>query len=98
MVAQMSHFIGTTGALWMKGELEMKPAGVFTSTGTIHGGQESTILTSFVPLMHLGMVIVGTSYGENPAHSLPTTASAARLTVRRRKPAETTRASPILAI
>ncbi len=71
MIAQMSYFIGTTGSLWLKGELEMKPAGVFTSTGTIHGGQETTILTSFVPLIHLGMVIVGTAYGENP-HILTT--------------------------
>jgi NAD(P)H dehydrogenase (quinone) len=71
MIAQMTHFIGTTGSLWLKGELEMKPAGVFTSTGTIHGGQETTILTSFVPLIHLGMVIVGTAYGENP-HILTT--------------------------
>lgn len=66
MIAQMSAFLGTTGGLWLKGELETKAAGVFTSTGTIHGGQESTVLTSFVPLMHLGMIIVGTSYGENP--------------------------------
>lgn len=65
MIAQMSAFIGTTGSLWLKGELEMKAAGVFASTGTIHGGQESTVLTSFIPLMHLGMVIVGTAYGEN---------------------------------
>jgi NAD(P)H dehydrogenase (quinone) len=66
MIAQMSAFLGTTGGLWLKGELEMKAAGVFASTGTIHGGQESTILTSFVPLMHLGMIVVGTAYGENP--------------------------------
>ena len=66
MIVQMNAFLGTTGGLWMKGELEMKAAGVFTSTGTIHGGQETTILTSFVPLMHLGMILVGTAYGENP--------------------------------
>jgi NAD(P)H dehydrogenase (quinone) len=66
MIVQMSHFLGTTGQLWLKGELEMKAAGVFTSTSTIHGGQEATVLTSFVPLLHLGMVLVGTSYGENP--------------------------------
>ena len=66
MIPQMSYFLSTTGGLWLKGELEMKAAGVFASTGTIHGGQESTILTSFVPLLHLGMVIVGTAYGENP--------------------------------
>jgi NAD(P)H dehydrogenase (quinone) len=66
MIPQMSAFLSTTAQLWLKGELEMKAAGVFTSTSTIHGGQEATILTSFVPLMHLGMVLVGTSYGENP--------------------------------
>lgn len=66
MIVQMNAFLGTTGGLWMKGELEMKAAGVFTSTGSIHGGQESTVLTSFVPLLHLGMILVGTAYGENP--------------------------------
>jgi NAD(P)H dehydrogenase (quinone) len=71
MIVQMNAFLGTTGGLWMKGELEMKAAGVFTSTGTIHGGQETTILTSFVPLLHLGMILVGTAYGENP-HILTT--------------------------
>lgn len=66
MTAQMKQFIDSTGELWQKGELEDKPAGIFTSTATIHGGQESTILTSLVPLLHLGMVIVGTPYGQNP--------------------------------
>jgi NAD(P)H dehydrogenase (quinone) len=66
MTAQMKQFIDTTGALWMGGELEDKPAGIFTSTGTIHGGQESTILTSLVPLLHLGMIFVGSPYGQNP--------------------------------
>lgn len=66
MTAQMKQFIDTTGPLWTKGELEDKPAGIFTSTATIHGGQESTILTSLVPLLHLGMIFVGTPYGQNP--------------------------------
>lgn len=66
MIVQMNHFLGTTAQMWLKGELEMKAAGVFTSTSTVHGGQESTVLTSFVPLLHLGMILVGTSYGENP--------------------------------
>ena len=47
-------------------ELEDKATGIFTSTGTIHGGQETTILTALVPLIHLGMVFVGTPYGQNP--------------------------------
>src|SRR3954466_15007630 len=63
MAAQMKQFIDGTGQLWMKGELEDKPAGVFCSTGTIHGGQETTIITSMVPLLHLGFVILGTPYG-----------------------------------
>ncbi|HEY1686091.1 MAG TPA: NAD(P)H:quinone oxidoreductase [Tepidisphaeraceae bacterium] len=66
MTAQMKQFIDGLGSLWMKGELEDKPAGIFTSTGTIHGGQETTILTTMVPLIHLGMIMVGTPYGENP--------------------------------
>ena len=66
MTAQMKQFIDTTGGLWAKGELEDIATGIFTSTATIHGGSESTILTSLVPLLHLGMVFVGTPYGENP--------------------------------
>lgn len=66
MAAQMKQFIDSTGQLWMKGELEDKAAGIFVGTGTIHGGQETTVLTTLVPLMHLGMVIVGTPYGQNP--------------------------------
>lgn len=66
MCAQLKAFIDTTSGLWMKGELEDKATGIFTSTATIHGGQESTILTSLVPLLHLGMVFVGTPYGQNP--------------------------------
>lgn len=66
MSAQMKQFIDTTGGMWQRGELEDKATGVFASTATIHGGQESTILTSLVPLLHLGMVFVGTPYGQNP--------------------------------
>jgi NAD(P)H dehydrogenase (quinone) len=66
MAAQMKQFIDSTGSLWLKGELEDKPAGIFVSTGTIHGGQETTVITSLVPLLHLGMLIVGTPYGQNP--------------------------------
>jgi NAD(P)H dehydrogenase (quinone) len=66
MCAQMKQFIDSTGQLWMKGELEDKAAGVFIGTATIHGGQETTALTTMVPLLHLGMVIVGTPYGQNP--------------------------------
>ncbi|HEV2150019.1 MAG TPA: NAD(P)H:quinone oxidoreductase [Longimicrobiaceae bacterium] len=66
MPAQVKQFLDTTGALWMQGELEDKAAGIFVSTATVHGGQESTVLTSLVPLLHLGMIFVGTPYGQNP--------------------------------
>src|SRR5687767_2873748 len=66
MTAQMKQFIDGTGSLWLKGELETKAAGIFVSTGTVHGGQETTVITSLIPLMHLGMIIVGTPYGQNP--------------------------------
>jgi len=62
MTAQMKNLIDGTADLWMKGEMEGKPAGVFTSTGTTHGGQETTLVTMMIPLLHLGMVIVGTPY------------------------------------
>ena len=65
MTAQMKQFIDTTGPLWQKGELEDKATGMFTSTATIHGGQETTIITSLVPFLHLGMIFVGTPYGQN---------------------------------
>jgi NAD(P)H dehydrogenase (quinone) len=66
MPAQVKQFIDATGPLWQAGELEDKVAGIFTSTATIHGGQESTVLTSMVPLLHLGMIVLGTPYGQNP--------------------------------
>lgn len=66
MAAQMKQFIDSAGSIWISGGLEDKPAGIFTSTATIHGGQESTIISTMIPLMHLGMVIVGTPYGQNP--------------------------------
>jgi NAD(P)H dehydrogenase (quinone) len=62
MTAQMKQLIDSTASLWLKGELEGKPAGVFTSTGSTHGGQETTLLTMMVPLIHLGMIIVGVPY------------------------------------
>jgi len=62
MTAQLKQLIDTTAGLWLKGEMEGKPAGVFTSTASTHGGQETTLLTMMVPLIHLGMVIVGVPY------------------------------------
>ena len=60
--AQLKNQIDQLSALWMKGELEGKPAGIFVSTATLHGGQETTIHTLMAPLLHLGMLIVGVPY------------------------------------
>ena len=62
MTAQMKRFIDSTASLWLEGTLEGKPVGLFTSTATTHGGQETTLLTMMPPLLHLGMLIVGVPY------------------------------------
>ncbi|MDH5438893.1 MAG: NAD(P)H:quinone oxidoreductase [Candidatus Bathyarchaeota archaeon] len=72
MSAQMKQFIDKTGKLWAEGKLINKVAGVFTSTGTLHGGQETTIITTMIPLFHLGMIIVGVPYSEQRLFSLET--------------------------
>ncbi len=64
MAAPMKYFWDGTSALWMKHALVGKPAALFTSSGTMHGGQESTLLTMMIPLLHHGMVIVGLPYSE----------------------------------
>lgn len=64
MAAPMKHFIDGLGAQWASGTLVGKPACVFTSTATMHGGQESTLLTMMVPLLHHGMVLVGLPFTE----------------------------------
>ena len=69
MAAPMKHFIDTLGAEWASGTLVGKPAGVFTSTATMHGGQESTLLTMQVPLLHHGCVIVGIPFTEAALNS-----------------------------
>ncbi len=60
--SQLKNQIDQLTSLWLKGELEGKPAGVFVSTGSLHGGQETTILTLMAPLLHLGMLLVGVPY------------------------------------
>jgi NAD(P)H dehydrogenase (quinone) len=70
MSAQMKQFIDKTGRLWAEGKLINKVAGVFTSTSSLHGGQETTIITSMIPLLHLGMIIVGIPYSEQRLFSL----------------------------
>jgi NAD(P)H dehydrogenase (quinone) len=62
MAAQMKNFLDQTGSLWMQGKLVGKVGSVFTASATQHGGQESTILTAHVVLLHQGMVIVGLPY------------------------------------
>ncbi len=62
MAGQMRSFLDQAGGLWMKGSLVGKVASVFCSSGTQHGGQESTILTFIPTLMHLGMIVVGLPY------------------------------------
>lgn len=64
MAAPMKYFWDATGALWARSALSGKPAAVFTSTTTLHGGQESTLLSMLPPLIHHGMVIVGLPYTE----------------------------------
>ena len=62
MCGQMRQFLDAAGGLWMKGALIGKPAGVFCSSATQHGGQESTILSFHTTLLHLGMIVVGLPY------------------------------------
>ena len=64
MAAAVKYFIDSTTPLWLTGELIGKPAAVFTSTGTMHGGQESALLSMMLPLLHHGMVLVGLPYSE----------------------------------
>lgn len=72
MAAPMKHFLDSTSSLWLKGTLINKPACVFTSSGSMHGGNETTLLTMALPLIHHGMMIVGIPYSEP---SLATTQS-----------------------
>ena len=64
MAAPLKYFIDSTSDLWLSGALAGKPAAVFTSTSSLHGGQESTLLTMMIPLLHHGMLITGLPYSE----------------------------------
>ena len=64
MAAPLKYFLDSTAGLWMNGSLVDKPAGAFTSTSSLHGGQESTLLTMMIPLLHHGMVLAGIPYSE----------------------------------
>jgi NAD(P)H dehydrogenase (quinone) len=72
MAAPMKYFLDGTAGLWLKGALIGKPAAVFTSSGSMHGGNESTLLTMMLPLMHHGMLIVGLPYSEPTLSSTKT--------------------------
>jgi NAD(P)H dehydrogenase (quinone) len=64
MAAPLKHFIDSTATEWLSGALVGKPAGVFTSTSTQHGGQETTLVSMMLPLLHHGMLVVGIPYTE----------------------------------
>ncbi len=68
MAAPLKHFLDTTGALWASGSLVGKPAALFTSSSSLHGGQETTLLSMMLPLLHHGMLIVGLPYTEAALH------------------------------
>ncbi len=72
MAAALKHFIDGSGSLWMSGAMIDKPAAVFTSTASVHGGQESTLLSMMLPLLHHGMVMVGLPYSESALHQTTT--------------------------
>ncbi|NWL78154.1 NAD(P)H-quinone oxidoreductase [Pseudomonas taiwanensis] len=64
MAAPLKYFLDGTSSLWLTGELVGKPAAVFTSTASLHGGQETTLLSMLLPLMHHGMLVTGLPYSE----------------------------------
>ena len=64
MAAPLKHFIDSTSSIWLTGDLIDKPASVFSSTASMHGGQEITLLSMMIPLLHHGMVLLGVPYSE----------------------------------
>lgn len=64
MAAPLKYYLDGTSPLWLSGELAGRPAAVFTSTGTLHGGQESTLISMMLPLLHHGMLMLGLPYSE----------------------------------
>lgn len=69
MAAPLKHFWDSTSDIWLKGELCGKPAGVFTTSSSAHGGQETTLLSMMIPLLHHGMLIAGIPYSVPELHS-----------------------------
>jgi NAD(P)H dehydrogenase (quinone) len=72
MAAPLKYFLDTTSGIWQSGTLIGKPAGCFTSTASLHGGQETTLLSMMLPLIHQGMVILGVPYSETTLFSTTT--------------------------
>ena len=72
MAAPLKHFLDSTGSEWISGTLAGKPAAAFTSTGTLHGGQESTLTSMLLPLLHHGMLLVGIPFTEPALNSTTT--------------------------
>lgn len=72
MAAAMKYFIDSTSPLWLSGTLIGKPAAAFTSTSSLHGGQETTLLTMLLPLLHHGMIYLGLPYSETTLFSTQT--------------------------
>jgi NAD(P)H dehydrogenase (quinone) len=72
MAAPLKYFIDSTSSLWLVGTLAGKPAAVFTSTGSLHGGQETTLVSMMLPLFHHGMILLGIPYTEADLMSTPT--------------------------
>lgn len=69
MAAPLKHFIDSSSGLWLSGQLVNKPATVFSSTSSLHGGQETTLLSMMLPLFHLGFVLLGLPYTETDLSS-----------------------------
>jgi NAD(P)H dehydrogenase (quinone) len=72
MAAPLKYFLDGTSSLWLDGSLSGKPAGVFSSSQTLHGGQESTLLTMSIPLLHQGMLLVGLPFTERAVNQTRT--------------------------
>ena len=69
MAAPLKHFLDSTGSVWISGGMADKPAGVFTASASMHGGQETTLMTMVLPLLHHGMYVIGLPYTEEALHT-----------------------------
>jgi NAD(P)H dehydrogenase (quinone) len=72
MAAPLKYFLDQTSSLWLSGSLVDKPAAVFSSTASLHGGQETTLLSMMLPLFHLGFMVLGIPYTENDLNTTQT--------------------------